>query len=56
MVSNAFRSEIFSLKPVDATGRHSVLAMCLKILIPKQMLQRLPTALKLKWVIHLNFF
>ena len=27
MVPNAFRSEIFSLKPVDATGHHSVLAV-----------------------------
>ena len=54
---NAFRSGIFSSEPVEGTGRPSVLAMCLKILSPKQMLQRLPIALaQVKVVINLKYY
>ena len=42
---NAFRNGIFPIKSTQGKGRPSDLAMRLKILTPKQMLQRLPIAL-----------
>ena len=42
---NAFRSGIFQLAPIEGTRYLSHLALNLKILTPKQMLQRLPIAL-----------
>ena len=41
----AFESGIFPLKLTQGKGRPLDLATCLKILSPKQMLQRLPIAL-----------
>ena len=45
-VLNGFKSGIFSLAPIVGTRRPSDLTSCLKILTTKQMLQRLPMALK----------
>ena len=42
---NAFKSGIFPIKTTQGAGRPSDLAMELKILTPKQMLERLPIAL-----------
>ena len=40
----AFKNIIFPLAPIECTGRPSNLASHLKILTPKQILQRLPIA------------
>ena len=45
MVLNAFESGIFSLPSIEDTERSSYLGLRLKILIPKNMLQRLRIAL-----------
>ena len=45
MVLKALKSEIFLLPPIETTGHPSDLASHLKILIPKQMLQRLSVAI-----------
>ena len=45
MVVDAFKSMIFWILTGEGTGRPSNLALCLKILTPKQKLQRSPKAL-----------
>ena len=45
LTPNAFRNGIFPIKSTQSKGRPSDLATRLKILTPKQMLQRLPIAL-----------
>ena len=44
MVFSGFKSKIFLLLPIQGIGHPSNLALCLKILTSKQMLQRLPIA------------
>ena len=54
-ILNGFKSGIYPLPPIEGTGRPSDFASCLKIVTPKLMFQRLPTALaKVKQVIHLK--
>ena len=45
LIHNAFKSGIFPIRETQGKGRPSDLAMWLKTLTPKQMLQRLPIAL-----------
>ena len=45
ITTNAFKSGIFSIKATEGEARPSDLATQLKILTPKQMLQRLPIVL-----------
>ena len=53
MVLNTFKSGNFPLKPIEGAGNEGMLArvaeisdrLCLKILSPKQMLQKLPIGL-----------
>ena len=44
MIANTFKCGIFPLKPLESTRKPSGLTLDLKILTPKQMLQRLTIA------------